>query len=169
MKPLVVVLCLLVFSSVLYAQDEENYYDYSRNTFYGSLSHGGTSVGLMLSYERLLFKPGRKMLSSLWLNGKAGVRWEWDSFGPAFSVMANGLMFNGNHHLDYGLGVHHFFDYTGYRIDKDDGHSAGLKAYGVTGIAFALGYRYQRATKGSVFRFGFGYPQIVYLSYGFTF
>jgi len=172
-------LILIFLSFTYYANAQENtttaLAKNAKNDFYLSIGYGGVSVAANLNYERKLWTTESKVFSSIWIKANGGVWAIWDSEGTQFSLAAVGLSGHKNHHIEYSLGGTSLFDKVGYdiAIKNFDGKYVSSKPTKMEYTDFmvyaTLGYRYQKPGNGILFRAGFGYPEMIYVSIGYGF
>lgn len=164
--------------STLYSQDKV-YNDISTqlkpNAVYASLGFGVAN----LNYERKIFEPKKKsFFTSYWAKVGGGL---WAEFfggeGGNLTLGLTALTGSKKSHLEVGLGLTGLYDKVGYNIGVSNAN------YPIPGIepepsksdyidirpAAALGYRFQKPNGKFIFRIGIGYPEFVYLGFGFCF
>lgn len=174
MKKLSLFLFLLSLTYITQAQNNNTVKNNAKNDFYLSLGYGGVAAAVNLNYERKLWTPNYKLLASFWIKANGGVWAIWDSYGSLFSLAGVGLVGQKNHHIEYSLGTTTMYDKAGYDSGISN-YNGGYydskptkKEYTDLSLYAALGYRYQKPGNGFLFRAGFGFPEMFYVSFGYS-
>lgn len=177
MKKQFFILLFLSISFIALAQEKNNApkSHNAKNDLYLSLGFGGVTVAANLNYERKLWTPNYKVLASVWIKANGGVWAIWDSYGSQFALAGVGLTGQKNHHIEYSLGAVSMYDKAGYDSGLSN-YNGGYYSSKPTKAEYtdlmlyaALGYRYQKPGSGFLFRTGFGFPEMFYMSFGYGF
>lgn len=160
-----IITVLLLFNSSLFAQNEisNSEMKYAKNTFYGTAGYSAIFNGIGLSYERNLVLREDKKLNSIWLKGRASYTGGLMYGGFFYDVSGVSLFGKSDHKFELGIGAGWFPDYVKALIDQN------VSKPFFPDISFGIGYRYQKSAGNKLFRFGFGFPEGFYLSYGLAF
>jgi hypothetical protein len=111
------------------------------------------------------------------MRASAGAFASWGGNGPYGSLSLQGIFGEKKSHLEIGLGLGVLYDkssyeigvsnanypYPGFQPEPSKGDYTSL-----TPAAF-VGYRYQKAAGGFVFRTGIGFPDGIYVAIGLAF
>lgn len=147
----------------------------NKNTFYGTAGFfliWGTIQG---NYERLLWRPDKGFIKSLWGRAGAGGWVTWGATGTFYSIGATMLTGSRNNHIEFNLGLSNLIQRHSYIIYYEfpsiwptNPESEGPYNKSLIPMAGA-GYRFQRPDGTFLFRGGISVPESVYLSLGFCF
>ncbi len=113
---------------------------------------------LGLSYQRL--KPHKK-LYSVWTFGIDYFQLEgWSTQKYISPSIKYGILtgLETENHFEINAGISLISEMRGNGKNSNN-----------IGLAVNLGYRYQAPRAGGIFRFGIGFPELVYLGFGFSF
>jgi hypothetical protein len=161
-KLLIVIFFLIIIPKAFSQVKSSDFAGLKRNSVYGT---AGILIedmygNITANYERILFTFPKSFVQAIQLRAGAGPWVAWMSDGVNFFSVMSLLMGKSNSHLETGMGV----IFT-YHPDTDiwapivnDRHIAGN-----------IGYRYQKPGGWFVFRTGLGWPEGMYLSFGYCF
>ena len=163
------VITVLLFSISCYSQvpDQDSLQpEWKKNVVYGTLGLGIKADdfwylfggNLNLNYERMLF--GSPSLSC-WFRIGGGSQFIYDTYVADSALepyLISGLtLYNSKSRFELNAGA------VAFLVSYAENDKPSLRPAG------AIGYRRQKAAKGSVFRAGIGFPEIVYVSFGIAF
>lgn len=147
MKKYIIVLASLLYSSVIFSQDQ-NPADYRFiNPNSVQLEAGGHGLFYSLNYERVLINRNRfkttAQLGVSYYPASTGVRDVW------LPVSINEIVSFGNHHLEIGLGM------VPIREALRDSENIATEWYWSGMVSGRIGYRYQKPDGQFLLRAGF--------------
>jgi hypothetical protein len=155
----------VLFISAAYSQNNEaatNSPSLKKNVVYGTIGYGITIVANG-NYERKLFESTeKKLINSIWWKVGYGVWVDFDlDDGSNITTGFTALTGSKKGHIELNFGFTHFLGEETTAL-----FASSYQEYSLVG---ALGFRYQKPNGGFVFRTGIGYPDSLYLSFGFAF
>ena len=123
-----------------------------KNVLYATAGIFFLYYGVNVNYERMIRESNDRFIQSLWIRVGAGVITDWsDDEGINLITTITALTGKRNSHFEFALGATHQGEYI------------------LIFPAGNLGYRYQKPKGGFVFRTGIGWPETIYLSFGYSF
>ena len=134
--------------------DRAKPYIYYRNNIYAAAGYAVVTGNISINFETLLWKTDYSGMSSLWAKGSAGI------IGimmlgdlQAYNVSLVGLTGHEVSHFEYSIGGAYIVDSNSQSIIP----------------SASVGYRYQKHDGNLIYRFGVGFPEILYASIGLSF
>jgi hypothetical protein len=124
-----------------------------RNAIYGTLGIGPIYGTLLGNYEHSIYQSFDKFFPSIRARIGVGPWALWEGTGVHYIATVQALSGKRKGHLEIGAGAVLIQEYTNYSIWP----------------AGNLGYRFQKPDGSGLFRIGIGFPEALYLSFGFSF
>ena len=167
MRYLSIVLFALFFSNIGFSQGEE---ESNKNAIYGSIG----LVFISGNYERMINESETKFFKSTWAKLSFGKWAGWGNGGYFYEGGLTALTGAREHHMEFHGGITSIFDEERYDIGVSNSkHFSEPKPskseYRKLHPSGAIGYRFQKANGNFIFRTGVGYPEVFYISLGFSF
>ncbi len=130
-----------------------------------------------VSYERMLFDIRKGILNSIWAKASWGGWGTWGEGGNFQRLGMSMLSGAGAGHIEINLGMVRRYDRVGYDdasyiYDPQNGRiptSVEKSDYVSFAPSGAIGFRFQQPGGHFLFRFGIGYPEMIYLGLGVAF
>jgi len=151
-----------------------------KNYAYATIGLGLTWDGIWStfsgSYERMIFEPKKKGLSSVWLRSALSVS-KFDSYSDGIDftdiiVGISGLTGLNNRHFEWSVGLLVGYDFSYYKNELENFSTYRIinkSDYFVVLPAIALGYRFQPPGGKIIYRTGIAFPELAYFSLGVCF
>lgn len=145
-----------------------------KNAIYVGVGSFGLWFTASGSYERQVFFTNKKVNATYYVRASGGAYSTWGSDGPYGSLSLQGVYGAKKSHLELGLGWTGLYDKSGYRIGVSNANffnepTPSKFKYTDWYPTANVGYRFQKPKGGFVFRTGVGFPEGVYLSFGWAF
>ncbi len=170
MKQQLLIFFIVSICSISFAQNKTLKDTNRSNAFYSSAIFVGQTGGLGINYERFLIQRNQKVFNAITGTICIGGFSDGNFYGCSRLTAFIGRSRN---YFEFGWGVTIFYDRDQYSTDKQQSQFNGSepikKDYVGLWPAMAIGYRYQEENKPTLFRFGIGYPEMLYMSVGFKF
>jgi hypothetical protein len=161
-KLLIIIFSLIIIPGAFSQGKSSGITGLKKNSVYGT---AGILIedmygNITANYERILVTFPKSFVQAIQLRAGAGPWVAWMSDGVNFFSVMSLLMGKGNSHLETGMGVLFTYhpDTEQWAPIVNDRHIAGN-----------IGYRYQKPGGWFVFRTGLGWPEGMYLSFGYCF
>lgn len=152
MKRLILILFAISLCISAFAQEPEKT---NKNAVYFTF---GCSPFLTanISYEHKVWEPGHDLFNQIWIKGNVGA-WAFVLGGEGYNTAVTAQVLSAGKlvHWDMGLGISYF---TLMDLSPVNILPAGN-----------LGLRLQKKKNSPIFRFGIGFPEILYASLGYAF
>lgn len=168
----------LHFVAGIYAQAEDitETFPY-KNSFYGTVGFGGIYAIANANYERIVSVSDEKNFRLISIRMAYGRYALWTDGGPVYLLTLNGIWGKRNNHFEGALGVVVLFDKSSYDIGVSNANypypgydvEPGRLDYTMFLPAASIGYRFQKPDGKFIFRAGIGWPEALYVSFGFAF
>jgi hypothetical protein len=162
MKKVSVLICILLLSTGMLAQQSFNESPAAVNVLYGGVSFGGLTGAISVNYER---KIADFTMGSINLRGGFGRVAGWDLRGNGVTVNWAYLFGRRKHHLELNMGV------LGIQDRYNDPEMSKTERFFAQWDFFPLlnaGYRLQKPEGGFMLRTGGG-MEMFYLGIGYSF
>ena len=157
MRKLTLVIILIAIYSGTTAQ-------LKKNVVYATAGTIIFAGGVNANYERQLFRNQLNSMS-IWIRIGYGFYYQY-SYGAIENHLIGITMLKGTNSKHFELNL----SYANFQISPDFLKSDGvLGIYSNHSIAGSIGYRYQKPNGNFIFRTGAGYPETLYISFGFCF
>jgi hypothetical protein len=150
----------LLLSTLCFGQQNE--YDSikpknNKSSFYLSLGILPIYLSAVANYEIMLVERPDKFFKNSGIRFGGGVFTFWEDYGAAVVATYTSITGKGGNHLEFGFGAT-YLKYLSY--DAEDW--AILPAGNI-------GYRFTKPSSNFIFRTGIGFPEGVYIGFGFRF
>ncbi len=158
MKSLTTICVAILFIILSHTEGNCQIETFPKNYVYGTISFVGLGAGASLNYERTInHNLERPILQQINARAAIGTYAVWDSSGKIAMLGATGLTGKSNHRLETMMGI---------AASKND--ALELNTTDIN-LAVSVGYRIQKQQGRFLFRTGVGWPEGIYLGFGFTF
>ncbi len=146
----------LVTISVGQTNQRDSTHQVNKSSVYFSLGMFPIYVSAMGNYEHLFTHRPSSFFKTSGVRVGGGLMALWESSGWFAMSTYTSLTGKGNNHLEVGLGVM-YAEYT-----EEEAEAILL-------LAGNVGYRFQKPNGRFIFRTGVGFPEAIYISFGFSF
>lgn len=166
---------LYVNSQTLENNSDADLVDLHKNVFYGTVGFLPVSWGVLnTNYERLVKLKKESLLKYYYLRLAIGNFSSWGAEGSHYVIGATALSGKSKHHFEVFGGLTILYDQVGYEIGVSNAKYFSDPVpsrweFILPVPAAAIGYRLQEPGGRFVFRSGFGFPETIYISLGFSF